>query len=62
MLPLETRDFSGVLDFSRVDAGTYLLNAVLEYAGGGAVNKEIPIQVSIDEDQQRLVEIVESKE
>ncbi len=62
MLPLETRDFSGVLDFSRVDAGIYFLNGILEYAEGKAVNKEIPIQVSINEDQQRLVEVIESKE
>lgn len=62
MLPLETRDFSGVLDFSRVDEGIYILKAVLEYGDGGAVNKEIPIRVSIDEDQTRLVEIIEPKE
>ncbi len=62
MLPLETRDFSGVLDFSRVDPGTYILKAVLEYDGGGAVNKEMPISVSVDEDQQRLVEIIKPGE
>ena len=62
MLPLETRDFSGVLDLSRVDPGTYILKAVLEYGGGRAVNKEIPIRVSIDEDQQRLVEVIKPEE
>jgi len=60
MLPLETRNFSGVLDFSRVDAGTYSLKAVLEYAAGGAAVKQIPIRVSIEEGT-RVVEIIESE-
>jgi hypothetical protein len=61
MLPLETRDFSGVLDFSRVDAGTYSLKAVLDYATGQAAVKQIPIRVSIEEGQ-KVVEIIKPKE
>ncbi len=57
MLPLEVRDFSGVLDFSRVNAGTYRLTAILEYAGE-QVATEIPIRVSLGPNEQRLVEIV----
>ena len=61
MLPLEVRDFSGVVDFSRVNAGTYRLTAILEYAGE-LVATEIPIRVSIGPNEQRLVEIVRPKE
>lgn len=58
MLPLEARDFSGVVDFSGVDAGTYSLNAILEYAAGETVATAIPIRVSV-EDGRRVVEIIE---
>jgi len=61
MLPLEVRDFSGVVDFSRVNTGTYRLTAILEYAGE-QVATEIPIRVSLGPDEQRLVEIVKPKE
>lgn len=61
MLPLEVRDFSGVVDFSRVNAGTYRLTAVLGYAGE-QIAIQIPIRVSLGPDEQRLVEIVEPKE
>ncbi|MGB2863991.1 MAG: hypothetical protein WBC05_11745, partial [Sedimentisphaerales bacterium] len=62
MLPLEKRDFSGVLDFSRVNPGTYFLKASIEYATGKAETAELPIQVSIDENEARLVEIVKPAE
>lgn len=61
MLPLELRDFSGVVDFSKFMAGTYRLTAILEYAGE-PVAAEIPIRISIGPNKQRLVEIVEPKE
>jgi len=61
MMPLEVRDFSGVLDFSRVNAGTYRLTAILEYAGE-QVGTEIPIHVSLGPNEQRLVEIVKPTE
>lgn len=61
MLPLEVRDFSGVVDFSRVNAGTYRLTAILEYAGEQLAT-EIPIRVSLGPNEQRLVEIVSPKE
>lgn len=62
MLPLEFRDFSGVVDFSRFNADTYRLTAILEYAVGKTIAAEIPIQVSIGPNEQRLVEIVKPKE
>ena len=62
MLPLETRDFSGVLDFSKVNPGTYFLKASIEYAPRKMETAELPIQVSIDENQARLVEIIKPAE
>jgi hypothetical protein len=61
MLPLEVRDFSGIIDFSKLAAGTYRLTAILEYAGT-QVSTEIPIRVSIGPDEQRTVEIVKLEE
>jgi hypothetical protein len=61
MLPLEVRDFSGVVDFSRIIAGTYRLTAILEYAGEQILT-EIPVRVSLGSNEQRLVEIVQPKE
>ncbi|MGB3086841.1 MAG: hypothetical protein WBC53_03800 [Phycisphaerae bacterium] len=61
MLPLETRDFSGVLDFTNVEAGTYLLKAVLDYAEGQAAVKQIPIRISLEEDN-KVVTIVQAQE
>jgi len=62
MLPLEVRDFSGVLDFSKLATGTYRLDAILEYttADGvtGRASSAIPIRVTVEGDQ-RIVEIVE---
>lgn len=56
MLPLELRDFSEVLDFSTVPAGTYRLAAMLEYA-----DRQITIEKSIRVTvvgEQRIVEII----
>jgi len=61
MLPLEVRDFSGVVDFSRFIAGTYRLTAILEYAGKQVLT-EIPLRISLGPNEQRLVEIVQPKE
>jgi len=61
MLPLEVRDFSGIIDFSNVSAGTYRLAAVLEYAPGEVATKEIGIRV-LPEGQRRVVEVVKLEE
>lgn len=63
MLPLEVRDFSGVLDFTNVPPGTYRLTAVLEYGPNPnqRVDKQIAIRVSIEGDK-RLVEVVQTEE
>lgn len=57
MLPLEVRDFSGMVDFSEITAGVYRLEAVLEYGPGESVITQIPIRVSV-KGGQRLVEII----
>jgi hypothetical protein len=61
MLPLEVRDFSGIIDFSKVSAGTYRLAADLEYAPGERVTKQIGIRV-LDQGQRRVVEVVKLEE
>jgi len=61
MLPLEVRDFSGIIDFSNVSEGTYRLAAVLEYAPGEVATKQIGIRV-LPEGQRRVVEVVKLEE
>ena len=46
MLPLETRQFTGVMDVSGVPSGSYRLTAVLTPEKGGAVQKQIGIEVT----------------
>ena len=61
MLPLEMRNFSGVLDFSKVPSGTYRLTASLEYAPGEAESRDKPIQVSVQGDR-KVVRIMSEEE
>ncbi len=68
MLPLEVRDFSGFLDFSKIKAGQYIIEAILEYTSGKdleqrteRVGQAIPIRVS-EEDGRKVVEIIGPKE
>ena len=61
MLPLEVRDFSGIIDFSNVSAGTYRLTAVLEYAPGEVATKQIGIRV-LPQGQRKIVEVVKLEE
>jgi len=62
MLPLEVRNFSGVLDFATIAAGTYRLEAILEYTTAEGVTERmtqgISMRVSV-EGEQRIVEIIE---
>jgi len=57
MLPLEVRDFSGIIDFSNFSAGTYRLAAALEYAPGERAVKQIGIRV-LPQGELRIVEVV----
>jgi len=61
MLPLEVRDFSGIIDFSNVSEGTYRLAAVLEYAPGEVATKQIGIRV-LPQGQLKIVEVVKLEE
>ena len=61
MLPLEVRDFSGIIDFSNVSAGTYRLAAALEYAPGERATKQIGIRV-LPQGERRVVEVVKLEE
>jgi len=60
MLPLEMRDFSGVLDFEKVPAGTYALKAVLDCGGGQGAAEQMPIRVAVEEGQ-KVVTVVEQQ-
>ncbi len=51
MLPLETRDFSGILDFSEIEEGIYRLSVLMDYAKN-IVSKILPIQVSLEEGEK----------
>jgi P pilus assembly chaperone PapD len=57
MLPLELRNFSGIVDFSGIAAGVYRLEAIMHY-GSGKTSKMVPIQVSV-KGEQRIVEVIE---
>ncbi len=61
MLPLEIRDFSGIIDFSNISAGIYRLAAVLEYAPGEVATKQIGIRV-LPQGKRRIVEVVKLEE
>jgi hypothetical protein len=56
MLPFETRDYSGVLDLSRVPADRYRLGAAMEYAPDQWAPKQMAVRISI-EGERRIVEI-----
>ena len=57
MLPFEQREFSGVLDLSVVEAGTYALAAAIEYAPKQWEPKQLAVQVSIEGDE-RILEVL----
>ncbi|MBA7648347.1 hypothetical protein ES703_56133 [subsurface metagenome] len=62
LLPFEARDFSEILDFSRVPAGAYRVTAALEYAPDVRAEKQIAIRVSGEAGGQRFVEIMQLEE
>ena len=48
MLPLETREFSGVLDFEKVEPGTYALKAVMDCGSGQGAAEQMPLRVTVE--------------
>ncbi|MBA7475851.1 hypothetical protein ES707_11225 [subsurface metagenome] len=62
MLPLETRDFSGILDFSGVEEGIYRLTVSIDYREKTEeVSKILPIQVSLEEGE-KIVTVISVNE
>ena len=49
MLPLETRDFSGTIDFDKIEPGTYAFKVVFDCGGGKGAAQQLPISVSVEE-------------
>jgi len=64
MLPLEIRDFSGILDFSKVKEGIYRLTVLMDYGEKAKqVSKILPIQVSIEEEEEeKIVTVIQVNE
>ncbi len=56
LLPLGTGTYSGVLDFSEVEAGNYILRTVLAYANQEAT-QQLPIVVTVGADGTRTVTV-----
>jgi hypothetical protein len=63
MLPLQVRDFSGVMDFSGSPEGVFRLRGILEYGPGSGQSTftERPIQVAV-ENETRVVRIIQPEE
>jgi hypothetical protein len=61
MLPFEARDFSGVIDFSRIPVGTYRLAVELQYGPGQMADKQIGIRV-MAQGGQKVIEVLQLQE
>ena len=59
LLPLSTARFNGLVDFAGVDPGTYIIEAVAEFAGQTEV-QTLPIRVA-DKAGHKLVEVIRTK-
>jgi hypothetical protein len=58
LLPLEVRNFSGVLDISSIPAGTYRLTAILEYDKGGSVQDQIALDI-VEQGGNKQVQMID---
>jgi hypothetical protein len=61
MIPFESRDFAGIVDFSDIGPGLYRLSSILEYAAERSVNNDVPIRVS-GEGEQKIVQVIRPEE
>ncbi len=61
MLPFEARDFSGVIDFSRVPVGTYRLAVELQYGPAQMADNQIGIRV-MAQGGQKVIEVLQLQE
>jgi hypothetical protein len=57
MLPFDAREFAAAVDFSGVKSGIYRLSGSMEYATGGRVDIQVPIQVSGQGSEKTVVVI-----
>lgn len=60
MLPLQTRSYSGVIDFASVEPGAYALRVVLELAVGKAVAEQMLVNVA-EEGGRKAVTVVRTE-
>lgn len=58
VLPLEIVQFSGLLDFSKLEPDTYYLAAIMEYGERQNATQVLPIELTV-EDDQKVVTVVE---
>lgn len=61
MLPFEARDFSGVIDFSKVPVGMYRLAVELQYGPAQMADKQIGIRV-MAQGGQKVIEVLQLQE
>lgn len=52
MLPMESRGFSGAVDFSDYEPDIYYITAGMEYPPGQIIEKQIPIRVALQGNQK----------
>ncbi|MCY2924368.1 MAG: hypothetical protein NT031_02850, partial [Planctomycetota bacterium] len=60
MLPLGTRDFSGVLDFEKVEPGEYVLKIVMDCGSGKGAAGQLSLRVSVEEGR-KVVTIIKQQ-
>jgi len=58
VLPLGTPEFSGVLDFTNVNVGVYVLTATMVY-GDQKASQKLPLRVALEEGKKKVT-VIES--
>jgi hypothetical protein len=61
LLPLGVRDFAGLVDFAKIDPGTYTVKVALDYGSGQVAADPVPVRVSV-EDGHKVVMVVKAEE
>lgn len=61
MLPLEIRDFAGVLDFTDIEPGVYALQVQLDLPEGKGVTEQLPVRVE-EENGAKVVTLIQPTE
>jgi len=58
LLPLEVRNFSGVLDISSISPGTYRLTTVLDYDKGGSIQDQLALDI-VEQGGTKQVQVID---